>query len=259
MLKGVRAPVATALDLRARCRAAVMAAPVDAVFTHYTAAQLHGLPVPDELLLHMSIEQDELPRVEPRVKGLVVHRLKKVDRFEVVGGLRIASPARTFLDLAAFLDLPDLVAYGDAAARRAGVLVDIAEVVASGGGRRGIRLARQALALLDPRAESPMESRLRVVMILAGLPWPSVQFEILDDEGRVIRHIDLAYPEWLIAIEYEGSHHLSSRDQWNRDIHRYEQMEAEGWTIIRVTAEELLRRPEAVVARVAAAIARASA
>jgi hypothetical protein len=255
--KGVRIPVGAALDLRTRCRAARLVAPVDAVFSHYTAAQLHNLPVPEELLLHMSIEQDELPRVEPRVKGLIVHRLKSVDRWEVAGGLRVATPAATFLDLAAFVDLPDLVAFGDAAGRRAGSVKEIEEVVAEGRGRRGIRLARQALKLLDIRAESAMESRLRVVLILAGLPWPAVQFEILDDGGLLLRRIDLAYPDLLIAIEYEGGHHLSSRDQWNKDIYRYEQMEADGWTVIRVTAEELLRRPEAVVARVCAAMARA--
>lgn len=259
MTKGVRAPAGLALDLRTRCRAMALVAPVDAVFSHYTAAQLHGLPTPEELLLHMSIEQRDQPRVEPRLNGLVVHRLKTVDRVQIIDGLRVASPGRTFLDLAAFVDLPDLVSYGDAAERRYGAVDEMAAVVADGGGRRGVRLARLALSLLDPRAGSPMESRLRVVLVMAGLPRPSVQFEILDDDGRVLRHIDLAYPRWRIAIEYEGGHHLNSREQWNKDIYRYEELDADGWTIIRVTAEDLLRRPEAVVARVRTALARAGA
>ncbi len=225
------------------------------VFSHFTAGRLHDLPVPDEALLHISIEGD----VEPRMEGLVAHRPKTVERYGLVDGLWVTSPARTYLDLAAHLDLPGLVAFGDAAWRRTGTVEDIRAVVAAGGGRRGIRLARTALKLLDPRAESAMESRLRVLLILAGLPRPTVQLQFFDEFGREVARVDLAFPEWLVAVEYEGGHHLTSREQWNKDIVRYEYIAGRRWTIIRVTAEDFYRRPEEVVARVRAAIARADA
>jgi very-short-patch-repair endonuclease len=74
------------------------------------------------------------------------------------------------------------------------------------------------LALADPRAESPMESRLRLLLVRAGLPPPVVQHEMVDEYGFVVARFDLAYPEAMLAIEYDGRGHrrreYSSDDRW---------------------------------------------
>jgi len=65
----------------------------------------------------------------------------------------------------------------------------------------------------------------------------------------------MAYPQWKIAIEYDGRHH-GEGEQWERDVDRLARLEAEGWLVIRVTRTLLFGHPETVAARVRAAIAR---
>jgi hypothetical protein len=72
---------------------------------------------------------------------------------------------------------------------------------------RGCRMLRRGVALADRRAESPMETRLRLRLVLGGLPTPEVQFPVLDDVRRRVVWLDLAYPEQRIGIEYEGADH----------------------------------------------------
>jgi very-short-patch-repair endonuclease len=85
-------------------------------------------------------------------------------------------------------------------------------------GGRGCRQLEQMLALADPRAESAMETRLRMLLVQAGLPVPEVQFELVDEWGFVVARFDLAYPEHLLAIEYDGRGHVrreySFDDRW---------------------------------------------
>jgi hypothetical protein len=109
------------------------------------------------------------------------------------------------------------------------------------------------LTLVDGRAESPMETRLRLLLHDAGAPTPIPQYEVRDDDGRFIARVDLAYPQWRIALEYEGDHHRE-RAQFRRDIRRANALRQAGWLVLRFTADDVLRRPRDVVDQVAAAI-----
>jgi hypothetical protein len=253
LAKDVHVAAATELDLQTRCDAIILVLPRGTAFSHYTAAQLYGVPVPDEYLLHVSTNS----RIEPRITGVVSHRVHDLGAVQRFRGLPVLSPARTYLDLAARLDLPGLVAAGDALARLCeGGVQDLAHEVTEGARRRGVRLARQALGLLDPRARSGMESRLRLLLVTAGLGAPDVAVEITNRDGRVVATVDLAYARFRIVLEYEGDQHRTDRDQWNRDIHRYERLNEFGWIVIRITAEDIYRYPERIVARVRSAMAR---
>src|SRR5207248_5220280 len=110
---------------------------------------------------------------------------------------------------------------------------------------------------VDPRSESPMETRLRLLLIRAGLPWPDVQYVVLDDDGRFVARVDLAYAHLRIAMEYDGDHHRD-RDTFARDVRRQNALVQLGWTVLRFTARDVYRSPERVVAEVRTAFAAAA-
>jgi hypothetical protein len=115
-------------------------------------------------------------------------------------------------------------------------------------GARGIRQLREVLALADPRAESPPESHVRVLLVQAGLPRPRPQYEVRDGQGRFVARLDLAWPELKAGLEYEGVYHRD-RDQYSRDLIRHNALRALGWTILRVDAVQM-RDPIALIASV---------
>jgi hypothetical protein len=98
----------------------------------------------------------------------------------------------------------------------------------------GARLLREVLSLAEPLTESPMETRLRLVIVDAGLPRPIAQHDILDERGRFLARSDLAYPEALVPIEYEGDHHRE-RAAFQRDVTRLNALHAMGWLVLRFT------------------------
>jgi hypothetical protein len=123
---------------------------------------------------------------------------------------------------------------------------------AQGSSARYRARARTALDLICERVESPRESRLRLCLVLAGLPTPACNVTIGSEE-RPYGRVDLAYLVFKVIIEYEGDQHRTDRFQWNRDIERQEDFVRGGWVLIRVTAARL-RWPREVVLRVFAAL-----
>jgi very-short-patch-repair endonuclease len=102
--------------------------------------------------------------------------------------------------------------------------------------RRGERCARRAaavFALADAGAQSPAESRLRVRLVVAGLPRPVTQHPVRVAGGVVLRP-DLAWPEFQVAVEYDGEWH-DDRRQFHRDRDRIRLLAAAGWVVVPVT------------------------
>lgn len=132
---------------------------------------------------------------------------------------------------------------------------ELTAFVARRRGTHGAAAFGRALERARPGAESPQETRSRLTIVDAGLPEPVLQLEVwVDGTRRAV--IDLAYPDWLIAIEYEGEHHLTDPKQWAKDIRRQELLESLGWIVIRVTKADLSDGGRQLVRRVRAAIAR---
>ncbi|TQS40596.1 endonuclease domain-containing protein [Cryptosporangium phraense] len=97
--------------------------------------------------------------------------------------------------------------------------------------------AAKALALADGRAESRPESRVRVRLILAGLPQPVPQYEVW--LGRTFAgRVDLAWPAAKVALEYDGAHH-AEYGQFTRDRARLNRLVEAGWTVLHMTARDL--------------------
>lgn len=176
------------------------------------------------------------------------------DEISFVAGIPATTPARTALDLACWHPLVDAVASIDALARATDLnLTDIDVLAQRRRGRRGIVRARRAIELVDPGAQSPKESWLRVLLAEAGLPRPQTQIPIHDGFGKAIAYLDMGWPAYKVAVEYDGDHHRTRRSQYSYDIRRLEMLQRRGWIVIRVTAED---SPDDVLRRVRDALAR---
>lgn len=251
VVRGRYLEAAWAHDLRARCAAVLDAAPAGACISHWTALRLHRLPVPTLLTDEIQVTV-ERPRAVPSGPGVRGHRTGSMPVFRV-DGIPATGAVRSWCDAAALApDLADLVAAGDALARRRATTArDISIVLDSRPRGRGSAVTRTALGLLDARAESPQESRLRVVLTLAGLAPPAVNHVVRDSAGRHVARVDLAWPDQRVAVEYDGDHHRE-RPQWREDIIRREALERLGWVVVVVVAADLHGSVDRLVARIRA-------
>ena len=252
--RALRIPNALDDSVGTRAEAIRLVSRDDAVLWGPTAAELLGLPVPfrlEDADIHVLVPAG---RPRPRRAGVRPRQADIVPtEILTLSGLRLTSPARTFVDLAAFMCLPDVVAVGDVAMRRYGVTTAELTLVM----RRRLRYpgkvrARQAIPLLNPRAESPPESRLRVHIVEDGLPQPQVNLVIRDRYGCFLARCDLAYEEWLLAIEYDGAVHATP-ERRRADATRRTRLREAGWWIVEVVDEDL-RNPQRAVAKVRAAL-----
>ncbi|MCB0938084.1 MAG: hypothetical protein KDB55_19055 [Mycobacterium sp.] len=171
----------------------------------------------------------------------------------VVDGVPVTTPARTALDLACWNSTIPAVAAVDALARATSLnMIEVEPLLNRSAGRRGIVRARRTLALVDPGAQSPKESWLRVTLLESGLPRPRTQIPIRNEFGDAVAYLDMGWEDALVAVEYDGEHHRTVRSQYSYDIRWLEMLQRRGWTVIRVTAAD---RAEEIVRRVRAALA----
>jgi hypothetical protein len=172
--------------------------------------------------------------------GVRVHR-DLISRNEIgnIRGLPVTSPARTAFDLGRRDTVGIAVARLDALLGVTGLTVDaIEEVAASHPRRRGLRRLEAVLDLVDPGAQSPKETWLRLLLIEAGLPRPRTQIPVRSSDGWSTYHLDMGWEDIKVAVEYDGDHHRTDRVQYAKDIHRLEDLERLGWIVIRVLASD---------------------
>jgi len=250
LVQGVYADPSLPLDHQLRCRAVALVLPRGAAIGGHSAAAWHGAAFAGA---HDPVTVLRPPQVlwkGPR--EVRVHRTELTPSdVELRDGVPVSSPLRTAWDVAVLEPLGTAVAALDAMVRAGTVDFDgLTALSEAGAGRWGITKARWAFALVDARAESAPESRVRVALMLAGLE-PVPQFEIRVD-GRFLARVDFAWPEARLAVEYEGAHHFDGT-QIVRDDARLERLIAAGWRVSRISAADL-RDLDAVVARVREAL-----
>jgi Protein of unknown function (DUF559) len=180
-------------------------------------------------------------------RGIVVrsHQLAD-DEVRTVWGMRVTTAARTAFDIGCGLPVAKAVPILDALLNATRIKpADVIAVADRHPRTRGIRRLRAALELADGGAESPQETKVRLLLVGAGLPKPETQIEFPDLHIRV----DMGWREWKVAVEYDGIQHWDDRHQRSWDIERIALLEAAGWSVVRVSAE-MLSRPNAIVERV---------
>ena len=254
VFRGVHVGSAVPDQLGLRCAAFTLLRPA-AVFSHRTAAQMLRLPVDDDGDLHVTLPPGS---VMPRRPGVRAYesRLTDDDRTEV-DDVQVTSAARTFVDLAATLSRTDLIVLGDAILRRRRATAgELAAAVERATRRRGVVPAREALPLLEPRADSPAETRTRLILTDAGFPRPRANVDVFDDHGEWIARGDLVYDEPRVVFEYDGETHLATVEARRHTAARNELMRDLGWEVVVVTALDL-RRPAVLIRRAEEAFARA--
>jgi hypothetical protein len=186
--------------------------------------------------------------------GLVVHRDALRDsEITSTRGIRCTTPLRTAFDLARRPNLEDAVVAVDGLANRHCFHPDrLLELHARYRGHRGVARVPDVVALATPYAGSPMETRLRLLIVTAGLPPPLVQWVVQDPASRVAFWLDLAWPELKIGIEYEGAPHTEPR-RVLRDIARHTRLVDLGWQVYRYTKREVYGDRARIVAELSRA------
>lgn len=234
-----------------RIRAAAVRAGPSAVVTGWSACRVFGLDVERETRpVEISV-----PDRRVRSAGPTVVRRQRFAGDEVTrcAGLPVTTPVRTAFDLATragsvpplvdcgFDPLTDAVVAADALGRLgAFTSADLVDFARGHRGVRGVRRVPVVASLFDPRSDSPPETRTRVKLVLAGLPRPAVRLELRDAIGHLVYELDLAWPEYRVAVEYDGRDHTRGDRRW-RDVDRLDALRREDWLIITVTAHQLAR------------------
>lgn len=246
------APVTWRSELMAAC----WAGGSRALASHRSAGALWALPTG-----RTDITELTCPRWRrARHDRLIVHEslaIDDVDRAEV-DGIPCTSVARTLFDLARKRSPVMLDANIDTAIRRELVTLDELRTTSARlatKGRPGGRRFRQVIeARSDVAAlpESVPERMLADMLVRQGLPAPQHQFVIRDAAGGFVARVDLAYPEWMVVIEYDSVEYHTGTTAHIRDSARRDAIGDLGYAVLTATSADLKDRG----ARVAGSIRR---
>jgi very-short-patch-repair endonuclease len=169
------------------------------------------------------------------------------DETTFVGDVACTTPLRTAFDLARWLERDPAVVAVDRLANRCRFHPDrLLELYDRYRGHRGVARVPEVAARATPYSGSPMETRLRLLIVAAGLPRPEVQWVVQDVATRTAFWLDLAWPELNIGVEYEGEPHTAP-GRVLRDIGRHTRLVDLGWRIYRYTKREVLGDPGRIV------------
>ena len=235
LYRGVYIPKEREASLRDRAIGAWLASRRRGVVAGVAASALHGAPwvdptVPIELVGVKCAPQD----------GLIA-RAERVADDEITrrSGLPVTTRVRTAFDLGRHLDRPEALARLDALMWNQKFSPDAVLALAERYPRaRNVRQLRELLPLVDGAAESPRESTTRLWLHDAGFPRPETQIPVLARSTQPVAYLDMGWRDFMVAVEYDGDHHRKDRKQYVKDIARLRMLEALGWTVIRVIAED---------------------
>lgn len=195
------------------------------------------------------------------------------DEVVLARGMRVTSPARTAFDIGRWpaSALPGWAPDSDRDFERRLILLDalcnatkltVPEIraVADRHPRAGgLSRLRELLPHVDGKAESPPETRLRLLITGHGLPRPDAQVPVSNEYGVQIAHVDLGWPQWCVGAEYDGDWHWEDEVQRPIDIARYADYESAGWDVLRVEKSLLNKTPAVIIGELEARLRRAGA
>jgi Protein of unknown function (DUF559)/AbiEi antitoxin C-terminal domain len=209
-----------------------------------TAAWIYGVDVRrrDDLDVYVCFPTGG--RIRPRAGMHVCQETLADSDITTIDSLRVTTPVRTAFDCARWLRGVERVVVVDALAHAHLVTLEQIRAYLAGKHRlRNLRRAQDVLALADPLAESPMETRLRILLIEWGLPRPVSQLDVHDQYGSFVGRLDLAFPEVKVAVEYDGALHWEQRRD---DDRRRTRLRQQGWVVLVYSATDYYERKQAI-------------
>ncbi|HEU4568522.1 MAG TPA: DUF559 domain-containing protein [Marmoricola sp.] len=228
-------------------RAALVLHPPTAYASHHSAARFYGLPVPHDPKVHVTVLAAEDRRHHPGIRCHVTTREPHVIDHD---DIRVSHPFLMFVELAGVIDLVNLVVVGDALVKMFDIPPERLLAYCQASERHHAATASLAASYVRSAVDSPMETRLRMLIVLAGLPEPEVNFKFYDANGRVRRRLDLSYPAIRLIIEYDGRQHAESIEQWGEDLDRREEFDDAEWRILVVRSDGIYQHPERTLRRI---------
>jgi hypothetical protein len=182
------------------------------------------------------------PASPPRTVGVVPHRLSRQPVLQLVDGLPVCAPTEAWVQLGDDLTLDEAIAIADhlltvspldEEPTRRLLAMRIAAIR-----RTSARKLQAALQEARCPVLSPGETRVRLLLVRAGIPEPEVNGEVFDAAGAYLGKPDLVWRARRVGLEYEGAAH-ANEEQMQFDIDRREAFHDAGWDIIRVSADNL--------------------
>lgn len=254
--RNVYAPRDAHLSAVQKARAAWLWSGRRATIVGVSASALHG-----SLWIDARLPAELNQLSQHHTPGVVLHNdTLDPDEVRTLRGLPVTTAARTAFDLGRRKGLTLAVIRLDALMRATEVkAADIAPLIGRHRGARGLVQLRRAIALADAGAESPQETRTRLVLADAGLQPERTQIDVFDSYGYHVGRIDMGWDSWNVGVEYDGAQHWTDPRQRARDIDRQAELESLGWRIVRVGAGMLRDRPNTIVARTRQALRAAGA
>ncbi|WP_102145831.1 endonuclease domain-containing protein [Mycobacterium hubeiense] len=254
--RNVYAPRGQLLTPVQRAKAAWLWSRRQAIVAGVSAAALHG-----SLWIDRRLPAELNQRSQHRTTGIALHNdTLSADEITVLRGIPVTTAARTAFDLGRRYGRTLAVIRLDALMQATGLKPEHIQVLIDRHkGARGIVQLREVIGLADAGAESPQETRTRLVLTDAGLRPKKTQIEVYDRYADFVARIDMGWPHWKVGVEYDGIQHWTNPDVRNKDIERQAQLEALGWRIIRVNADMLRYRRDTIVERTRAALRAAGA
>jgi hypothetical protein len=219
--------------------------------SHFTAAEIWGGVVPAQPLTHVS---SRVGGMRSQRQGVASHQSSRGSQVVIFQGVRVSCPEQAFIDLATEIALVDLVVLGDSLVSKRRTTPGALIAAATAWKGKGGRLARRAARLVRAGVDSPMETRLRMLMVLAGLPEPVVNHIEYDAMGAWSKRFDLSYPDLKLIIEYDGRQHADDDRQWARDIERREELDGDGWRLIVIRSKGIYVEPHRTLERIVGAM-----
>lgn len=243
--RNVYVPLDYELTAFARGKAAWLFSGRSATLAGLSAAALHGTK-----WLNSSLPA-ELIRGEACANGILAHRAAlNDDEICRVGGISVTTPARTAFDLGRRKGLARSVVRLDALANATGVTpAEVAAVSRRHKGARGSVDLRAVLEVMDGGAESPQETRTRLVLIESGFRRPQTQIAVYDERGYPFARVDMGWEDVKVAVEYDGAQHWTDPKRRAHDIDKNVELAEMGWRVVRVGGDMLRNRPWVIVRR----------
>jgi Protein of unknown function (DUF559) len=167
---------------------------------------------------------------------------------QLVAGVLMTTELRTVFDCARWLSLVESVVVADAISH-SGVITreQLREYYRRHRGLRGVRQVERVIDLMEPKSESPMETRVRLLIVLAGLPRPEAQLIVTDRAGQFVARADMGYEAERFLVEYDGTFHWEQR---RADDRRRDELRDLGWKVLVVSREDYYDHPATIIAKV---------